>query len=175
MILLCWKLGPSVATGCTTVIKLDEHTPLTGLYTAKLIQEAGFPPVNAFDLLQIFSQCHFVSPRVLSILLLVMDHTVVHRLLNIPMFTKLHLLVRLKLEKSLVLKQLNMLNVQHLNSVENRQILFSPIVIVCKDFERRNLILNSFFSVDLAVEMSHFALFFNQGQCCCGMFRFQFS
>ncbi len=46
MILLCWKIGPSVATGCTTVIKLDEHTPLTGLYTAKLIQEAGFPPVN---------------------------------------------------------------------------------------------------------------------------------
>jgi acyl-CoA reductase-like NAD-dependent aldehyde dehydrogenase len=46
LILLCWKIGPSVATGCTTVIKLDEHTPLTGLYTAKLIQEAGFPPVN---------------------------------------------------------------------------------------------------------------------------------
>ncbi|CAF5189497.1 unnamed protein product, partial [Rotaria magnacalcarata] len=44
MILLCWKIGPSVVTGCTTVVKLDEHTPLTGLYTAKLIQEAGFPP-----------------------------------------------------------------------------------------------------------------------------------
>jgi aldehyde dehydrogenase (NAD+) len=24
--------------------------------------------------------------------------------------------------------------------------------------------------VETAVEMSHFALFFNQGQCCCGMF-----
>jgi acyl-CoA reductase-like NAD-dependent aldehyde dehydrogenase len=46
MILLCWKIGPAVAAGCTTVIKLDEHTPLTGLYAAKLIQEAGFPPVN---------------------------------------------------------------------------------------------------------------------------------
>ncbi len=46
MILLCWKIGPCVATGCTTVIKLDEHTPLTGLYTAKLIEEAGFPPVR---------------------------------------------------------------------------------------------------------------------------------
>ena len=27
------------------------------------------------------------------------------------------------------------------------------------------------FLVDVAVEMSHFALFFNQGQCCCGMFE----
>lgn len=26
--------------------------------------------------------------------------------------------------------------------------------------------------VDTAVEMSHFALFFNQGQCCCGRIRF---
>lgn len=48
MILLCWKIGPSVATGCTTVVKLDEHTPLTGLYAAKLMQEAGFPPVRFF-------------------------------------------------------------------------------------------------------------------------------
>jgi acyl-CoA reductase-like NAD-dependent aldehyde dehydrogenase len=47
MILLCWKIGPAVATGCTTIIKLDEHTPLTGLYAAKLIQEAGFPPVKS--------------------------------------------------------------------------------------------------------------------------------
>jgi len=46
LILLTWKIGPSVASGCTTVIKLDEHTPLTGLYAAKLIKEAGFPPVN---------------------------------------------------------------------------------------------------------------------------------
>jgi acyl-CoA reductase-like NAD-dependent aldehyde dehydrogenase len=46
LILLTWKIGPSVAAGCTTVVKLDEHTPLTGLYAAKLIKEAGFPPVN---------------------------------------------------------------------------------------------------------------------------------
>jgi len=46
LILLTWKIGPCVATGCTTVIKVDEHTPLTGLYAAQLIKEAGFPPVN---------------------------------------------------------------------------------------------------------------------------------
>jgi acyl-CoA reductase-like NAD-dependent aldehyde dehydrogenase len=46
LILLSWNIGRSVAAGCTTVVKLDEHTPLTGLYAAKLIKEAGFPPVN---------------------------------------------------------------------------------------------------------------------------------
>jgi acyl-CoA reductase-like NAD-dependent aldehyde dehydrogenase len=56
LILLCWKIGPSVATGCTTVIKLDEHTPLTGLYTAKLIEEAGFPPVRFSMLLKKLSK-----------------------------------------------------------------------------------------------------------------------
>ena len=29
------------------------------------------------------------------------------------------------------------------------------------------VLFNSFITVDYAVEMSHFALFFNQGQCCC--------
>jgi aldehyde dehydrogenase (NAD+) len=62
MILLCWKIGPCVATGCTTVIKLDEHTPLTGLYAAKLIQEAGFPPVSIsiflFNKSFIFKGCY---------------------------------------------------------------------------------------------------------------------
>ena len=38
-----WKLGPALATGNTVVMKLAEQTPLTGLYIAQLIKEAGFP------------------------------------------------------------------------------------------------------------------------------------
>jgi acyl-CoA reductase-like NAD-dependent aldehyde dehydrogenase len=73
LILLCWKIGPSVAAGCTTIIKLDEHTPLTGLYAAKLIKEAGFPPVN----LDLFYLCELnFSSRVLLIFFRVMDHIV---------------------------------------------------------------------------------------------------
>lgn len=39
-----WKLGPALATNNTIVLKLAENTPLSMLYVAKLIKEAGFPP-----------------------------------------------------------------------------------------------------------------------------------
>ena len=39
-----WKLGPALACGNTVVIKAAEQTPLSILYLAKLIKEAGFPP-----------------------------------------------------------------------------------------------------------------------------------
>jgi len=38
------KLGPALATGNTLVIKPAEQTPLTALYLAALVKEAGFPP-----------------------------------------------------------------------------------------------------------------------------------
>jgi len=42
--MVCWKLGPALAVGCTVVMKLSEKTPLTGLMMCELIKEAGFPP-----------------------------------------------------------------------------------------------------------------------------------
>jgi acyl-CoA reductase-like NAD-dependent aldehyde dehydrogenase len=39
-----WKLGPALACGNTVVIKAAEQTPLSILYLANLITEAGFPP-----------------------------------------------------------------------------------------------------------------------------------
>ncbi|KAK4137402.1 aldehyde dehydrogenase [Trichocladium antarcticum] len=39
-----WKLGPALCCGNTVVLKLAEQTPLSVLYMAKLIKEAGFPP-----------------------------------------------------------------------------------------------------------------------------------
>jgi len=44
LLMQAWKLGPALACGCTVVMKLAEQTPLTGLYVAQLIAEAGFPP-----------------------------------------------------------------------------------------------------------------------------------
>lgn len=44
LLMAAWKLGPALAVGCTVVLKLAEQTPLTGLYLAGLIKEAGFPP-----------------------------------------------------------------------------------------------------------------------------------
>lgn len=39
-----WKLGPALCCGNTVVLKLAEQTPLSMLYMATLIREAGFPP-----------------------------------------------------------------------------------------------------------------------------------
>ena len=38
-----WKLGPALACGNTVVLKASEQTPLSVLYLATLIKEAGFP------------------------------------------------------------------------------------------------------------------------------------
>lgn len=38
-----WKLGPALACGNTVVLKAAEQTPLSILYLASLIKEAGFP------------------------------------------------------------------------------------------------------------------------------------
>jgi acyl-CoA reductase-like NAD-dependent aldehyde dehydrogenase len=44
LMLLCWKLGPCLAAGCTVVFKPAEQTPLTALHFGSLVLEAGVPP-----------------------------------------------------------------------------------------------------------------------------------
>ncbi|XP_071482598.1 aldehyde dehydrogenase, mitochondrial-like, partial [Diadema antillarum] len=44
LLMQAWKLGPALASGCTVIMKVAEQTPLTALYVAELIKEAGFPP-----------------------------------------------------------------------------------------------------------------------------------
>ncbi|OQR82693.1 aldehyde dehydrogenase, mitochondrial precursor [Achlya hypogyna] len=43
ILMAAWKLGPLLATGCTSVLKPAEQTPLTALRLGELIVEAGFP------------------------------------------------------------------------------------------------------------------------------------
>lgn len=43
LLMLAWKWGPSIATGCTSILKPAEQTPLSALYLAALSKEAGFP------------------------------------------------------------------------------------------------------------------------------------
>ncbi|XP_047349359.1 aldehyde dehydrogenase 1A1 [Vespa velutina] len=42
--MLAWKFAMALAAGCTIVLKPAEQTPLSALYAAALIKEAGFPP-----------------------------------------------------------------------------------------------------------------------------------
>lgn len=39
IMMLAWKWGPALATGCTIVLKPAEQTPLTALYVAALSKE----------------------------------------------------------------------------------------------------------------------------------------
>lgn len=43
LLMQAWKWAPSLASGCTLVLKPAEQTPLTALRVAALAQEAGFP------------------------------------------------------------------------------------------------------------------------------------
>jgi len=43
VMMLAWKWGPALATGCTIILKPAEQTPLSALYVAALSKEAGFP------------------------------------------------------------------------------------------------------------------------------------
>ncbi|CBF74652.1 hypothetical protein AN4126.2 [Aspergillus nidulans FGSC A4] len=43
VMMAAWKLGPALACGNTVVLKAAEQTPLSVLYLATLIKEAGFP------------------------------------------------------------------------------------------------------------------------------------
>lgn len=44
LLMAMWKLGAALATGCTVVLKPAEQTPLSALYLAELMDQAGFPP-----------------------------------------------------------------------------------------------------------------------------------
>src|SRR5579862_2845888 len=43
ILMQAWKWGPALATGCTSVMKPAEQTPLTALRVAELAHEAGIP------------------------------------------------------------------------------------------------------------------------------------
>ncbi|KAF4158512.1 hypothetical protein CNMCM6936_009403 [Aspergillus lentulus] len=44
LLMWAWKIGPAISTGNTVVLKTAEQTPLSALYVARLVKEAGFPP-----------------------------------------------------------------------------------------------------------------------------------
>ena len=44
LLMLAWKIGPSLAAGCSIIVKPAEDTTLTALRVAQLALEAGVPP-----------------------------------------------------------------------------------------------------------------------------------
>lgn len=43
LVMAGWKLGPILATGCTTVLKTAEETPASAMVLAEILQEVGLP------------------------------------------------------------------------------------------------------------------------------------
>jgi acyl-CoA reductase-like NAD-dependent aldehyde dehydrogenase len=44
LLLLCWKLAPALAAGCTMVAKPSDYSPASAIELAARAEEAGFPP-----------------------------------------------------------------------------------------------------------------------------------
>ena len=43
LLMAAWKIGPVLATGCTTILKSAEETPITASLLAQIIKDAGVP------------------------------------------------------------------------------------------------------------------------------------
>jgi len=131
LLMQAWKLGPALATGNTVVMKLAEQTPLTGLFVAELVRQAGFPP-GVVNMVPGFGP------------------TAGAAIANHPDIDKVAFTGSTEVGK--IIQQAAAGNLKRVTLELGGK---SPnIVLADADLE-------------MAVETSHFGLFFNMGQCCC--------
>ncbi|KAF5758566.1 putative aldehyde dehydrogenase (NAD(+)) [Helianthus annuus] len=132
LLMFAWKVGPALATGNTIVLKTAEQTPLTALYAARLLHEAGLPP----GVLNVVSGYGPTAGAALA------GHMDVDKIAFTGSTDTGKIVHELAAKSNLKPATLELGGK-------------SPF-IVCEDAD-----------IDKAVEQAHFALFFNQGQCCC--------
>ncbi|OVA03738.1 Aldehyde dehydrogenase domain [Macleaya cordata] len=132
LLMFAWKIGPALATGNTVVLKTAELTPLSALYAANLLHEAGLPP----GVVNIISGFGATVGAALA------SHMDVDKLA----FTGSTATGKTVLELA---------SKSNLKPVTLELGGKSPFIV----FDDAD--------VDNAVNLAHFALFFNQGQCCC--------
>ncbi|OAY32605.1 benzaldehyde dehydrogenase, mitochondrial [Manihot esculenta] len=132
LLMFAWKVGPALACGNTVVIKTAEQTPLTAIYAAKLLHEAGLPE----GVLNVVSGFGPTAGAALA------NHMDVDKLAFTGSTDTGKIVLELAARSNLKPVTLELGGK-------------SPFII-CEDAD-----------IDQAVELAHFALFFNQGQCCC--------
>jgi len=132
LLMQAWKLGPALAMGNCVVMKLAEQTPLTGLYVASLIKEAGFP-AGVVNVLSGFGPTAGAA---------ISEHLDVDKVAFTGSTEVGHIIQQAAGKTNLKRVTLELGGK-------------SPLIV----FDDAD--------IDKAVEMAHFALFFNQGQCCC--------
>ncbi|KAJ9464844.1 Aldehyde dehydrogenase family 2 member B7 [Diplonema papillatum] len=139
LLMLAWKLAPVLATGCSTVVKTAEQTPLSALRLAELINEAGYPK-GAVNILSGFgdkTQDGQVGPGVAICR---------HMGLKKVAFTG-----------STAVGQAIM--------VEAAKSNLKPVTLELGGKSPNIVFADA--DLDLAIQGAHLGLFFNQGQCCC--------
>uniref|UniRef100_A0A147BL70 Putative formyltetrahydrofolate dehydrogenase n=1 Tax=Ixodes ricinus TaxID=34613 RepID=A0A147BL70_IXORI len=136
IVMLCWKIAPALSMGNTVVLKPAEQTPLTALFVASLVVEAGFPP----GVVNIVPGYGETAGAALS------GH---------PDVNKIAFTGSVDVGK-LMLKASGDSNCKRVSLELGGK---SPL-IVFRDAD-----------LDLAVQLAHHCLFYNQGQICCGPTR----
>lgn len=132
LVMQAWKLGPALATGNVVVMKPAEQTPLTALYVASLIAEAGFPP-GVVNLVPGYGPTAGMA---------IAEHMEVDKIAFTGSTEVGHLIQQASGRSNLKNTTLEL-------GGKSPNIVFADS------------------DLDHAVSNSHFALFFNQGQCCC--------
>ena len=132
LLMQAWKLAPALCCGNTVILKPAEQTPLTALYIASLIVEAGFPT----GVVNVIPGYGPTAGAGLS------SHPEVDKVAFTGSTEVGHLIMQ-------AAGASNLKNVTLELGGKSPNIIFADA------------------DLDHAVETSHFALFFNQGQCCC--------
>ncbi|KAH0892913.1 hypothetical protein HID58_055342 [Brassica napus] len=141
LLMFAWKVGPALACGNTIVLKIAEQTPLTAFYAGKLFLEAGLP-LGVLNIVSGFGPTAGAS---------LLSHIDVDKLLLHCSFSSLAFTGSTDTGKVILGLAAN----SNLKPVTLELGGKSPFIV----FEDAN--------INKAVELAHFALFFNQGQCCC--------
>ncbi|KAM1741548.1 hypothetical protein ACFX13_011753 [Malus domestica] len=171
LLMFAWKVAPALACGNTIVLKSAEQTPLSALYAATLLQEAGLPPgvLNVVSGFGPTAGASLASHMDVDKAATNLSNSNASASVPVCNFASICYLIAMFLLKLPFIppqvaftgstdtgkKILELAAKSNLKTVTLELGGKSPF-IVCEDAD-----------VDKAVEMAHFALFFNQGQCCC--------
>jgi acyl-CoA reductase-like NAD-dependent aldehyde dehydrogenase len=132
LLMFAWKIGPALAAGNVIILKPAEQTPLTALYLASLILEAGFPK-GVVNVIPGYGPTAGAG---------ITEHYDIDKV-AFTGSTEVGKIIQVAAAKS------------NLKRVTLELGGKSPNIIFADS------------DLDYAIEMSHFALYFNQGQCCC--------
>ncbi|MGB7159159.1 MAG: aldehyde dehydrogenase family protein [Tepidisphaeraceae bacterium] len=132
LLMQAWKWGPCLATGCVSVLKPAEQTPLSALRVGELAMEAGIPE-GVINIIPGFGETAGAA---------IAEHNDIDKV-AFTGSTEVGKLIMAAAARS------NLKRVTLELGGKSPNIVFSDA------------------DLDQAVEGSHFALFFNQGQCCC--------